>query len=119
MLINLAVATRGSDFLLTKFSSAPSRGEVSGFLERLLAFLGPDLVRAPFPGLEVSHWGELLRALWFIVLLAIGLPVVLRTLRRLRLTRPCVRGGGADSAETATDATLRAWWCCGHCRDRD
>lgn len=81
VLINLAVATRGSDFLLTKFSSAPSRGEASGFLERLLAFLGPDLVRAPFPGLEVSHWGQLLRALWYLVLLTLGLPVMVRIVR--------------------------------------
>ena len=104
VLINLAVATRGSDFLLTKFSSAPSRGEVSGFLDRLLTFLGPDLVRAPFPGMDLPHWGEVLRALWLLVLLALGLPAAARVVR-LILSRDLL--GRTDSAGRAAYAGIR------------
>ena len=77
------MASRGSDFLLTKFSSAPSRGEVSGFLDRLGTFLGPDLVRAPFHGGTPAHWGELLRGLWLLALLTLGLPLAWHLLRLL------------------------------------
>lgn len=99
VLINLAVASRGTDFLLTKFRSAPSRGEVSGFLERLGTFLGPDLVRAPFHGGTPSHWGELLRALWLLALLALGLPLAFHLLRLL--LSPGLLGRTVDEGRAA------------------
>lgn len=106
LVINLAVAARGSGYLAAKFTAPPSKGEVAGLLERLEVFLGEDLVQAPFLSGTGPLYGLGLRWLWIALFLGLGTPVALRLLRAL-----CCRellGRGQESAGSLYQRTRLA-----------